>query len=126
MANFDGVFESVKETLGAVASTVAEKSVELKDSAKVKYKIYELKSDVKKLYFEIGKLTYGAAANGADNSEDLKQMCATVTEKLAKIEQLENGVGDVEFRCPNCGMTTSGLHYNCPNCGSDMTEEIDD
>ena len=56
--NLDSVLDTAKNVIGTAANAIAEKTVEIKDASKTKYKIYELKSDIKKMYSAIGKLTY--------------------------------------------------------------------
>ena len=46
-----------------------------------------------------------------------------IKEKKDKIAQLQNGMGDIEFKCPSCGKTTSGANSHCPNCGANMTTQ---
>ena len=105
--NLDSVLDTAKNVIGTAANAIAEKTVEIKDASKTKYKIYELKSDIKKMYSAIGKLTYAQKTEGADNVEDISQLCLMIKEKKDKIAQLQNGMG-ANSHCPNCGanMTT--------------------
>lgn len=121
--NLDSVLDTAKNVIGTAANAIAEKTVEIKDASKTKYKIYELKSDIKKMYSAIGKLTYAQKTEGADNVEDVSQLCLMIKEKKDKIAQLQNGMGDIEFKCPSCGKTTSGANSHCPNCGANMTTQ---
>lgn len=123
MDNLDSVFDTAKNVIGTAANAIAEKTVEIKDASKTKYRIYELKSDIKKMYFAIGKLTYAEKIDGKDNSEDVSQLCMMIKEKKDKIIQLQNGMGDIEFKCPSCGKATSGANAHCPSCGASMTTQ---
>lgn len=122
--NFDSVLDAAKNAIGNAASAIAEKTVEIKDASKTKYKIYELKCDIKKMYSAIGKLVYGEKVCGENHSEDISQLCMTIKEKKDKIAQLSDGMGDAEFKCPNCGKTTSGANAHCPSCGASMTTTV--
>lgn len=118
-------FESAKKTATEAAGVIVEKSAEIIDLSKTKYKIFELKSDIKKLYTEIGKLTYDALTNGKSHGDEIQQMCNVIAEKKGKISRLESGTDGMNFKCPSCGKETSGENKTCPNCGADMTTEAD-
>ncbi|MDO5311607.1 MAG: zinc ribbon domain-containing protein [Clostridia bacterium] len=118
-------FESAKKAATEAAGVVAEKSAEIIDLSKTKYKIFELKSDIKKLYTEIGKLTYDALTDGKSHGDEIQQMCDVITEKKGKISRLESGTDDIDFKCPSCGRETSGDNKTCPSCGADMTTDAD-
>ena len=85
--NLDSVLDTAKNVIGTAANAIAEKTVEIKDASKTKYKIYELKSDIKKMYSAIGKLTYAQKTEGADNAEDVSQLCLMIKEKKDKVNK---------------------------------------
>lgn len=82
-------FENVKAVAKNTAQVVAQKSGEIAEATKTQYMIFELKGDVKKLYSEIGKLTYLAIEKDEDHTEDIRSKCDIVAAKLAKIEVLK-------------------------------------
>ncbi|MGN0177846.1 MAG: zinc-ribbon domain-containing protein [Monoglobaceae bacterium] len=118
-------FESAKKAATEAAGVVAEKSAEIIDLSKTKYKIFELKSDIKKLYTEIGKLTYDALTNGKSHGDEIQQMCNVIAEKKGKISRLESGTDGMSFKCPSCGRDVSGDANTCPSCGADMVTDAD-
>lgn len=113
--------EEVKETMESVAQTVVKKSSELMETAKLKYSIFDLRSDIKKLYNEIGVLTYGSIENNEDNAEDIKMKCSIIKAKYARIEALEKNGEDAEFACPVCGKPNDISNTHCSSCGANMT-----
>lgn len=117
--------ENLKETVAEGAKVVAQKSAELVENSKVQYLIFELKTDVKKLYNELGKLTYNAVESGEDNAEEIKMKCEILSAKLAKIEALRNSGVAADFTCPSCGRKADAADSYCPSCGADMTVEAD-
>ena len=123
--NVKNVAVDVAHAAVDVAHVVAEKSGELVEATKVKYTIFELKSDIKKLYSEIGRLTYQAVEAGEDNTESVRMKCDIVTAKLAKIEALKSSSGMADFVCPNCGRKADVADTYCPSCGEDMTVDAD-
>ncbi len=82
--------ENVKAVAKNTAQVVAQKTGELADATKTQYMIFELKGDVKKLYSEIGRLTYLAIEKEEDHTQDIRLKCDIVAAKLAKIEVLKN------------------------------------
>ncbi len=115
--------ESVKNVVADTAQKVAKKSGEIVEASKVKYTIFELKGDIKKLYEEIGKQTYQTIAEDEDYAEEIKLKCDIITAKLAKIEYLKT-TGVAVVKCPSCGRTAGFDDANCPSCGADMAEDV--
>ena len=116
--------ESVKNVVTDAAQKVVKKSGEIVEASKVKYTIFELKGDIKKLYEEIGKQTYQTIAEDGDYAEEIKLKCDIITAKLAKIEYLKTTGVVSGVKCPSCGRAAGFDDENCPSCGADMTEEV--
>ncbi len=116
--------ESVKNVVTDAAQIVVKKSGELIESSKVKYAIFELKGDIKKLYEEIGQLTYQTIESDGDYAQDIQAKCAIITAKLAKIEHLKTS-GTVGETCPSCGREADADSECCPSCGADMVQEVE-
>lgn len=117
--------ENLKETVAEGAKVVVQKSAELVETSKVQYLIFEIKTDIKKLYNELGRLTYNAVESGEDNAEEVKMKCEILSAKLAKIEALKNSDITAEFTCPSCGRKVDAADSYCPSCGADMTVDAD-
>lgn len=118
-------FENVKSVVSDTAQTVIKKSGELVEASKVQYAVFDLKNDVKKLYTELGKLTYLAVKQEEDNSDEIQLKCDILCEKLAKIEALKNNGTISEFKCPACGRKSDTAGSYCPSCGASMTVDAD-
>ena len=121
-------FEQIKNKTIDVAQTVFQKSNDAVEISKIKYAIFDLSNDIKKLYSEIGKLVYTEAADSAEYSEGVLMKCEIIRAKKAKIEALKAKVERVKkgstYTCPDCGRECGESESGCPYCGSDMTVEV--
>ncbi len=121
-------FEQIKNKTVDVAQTVAQKSGEAVEISKIKYAIFDLNNDIKKLYSEIGKLVYTEVADSAEYSEGVLMKCEIIRAKKAKIEALKAKADRVKrgsaYTCPECGRECGEAESGCPYCGSDMTVEV--
>ena len=119
------ILESVKKAAVGTAQTVAKKSGEIWDASKTKYAIFDLSNDIKKLYSEIGKLTYLSVEKDEDHTDSIKMKCEIISAKLARIEVLKNNSEDSGFKCPVCGKPSDSTMSFCPSCGADMTVDVE-
>lgn len=116
--------ENVKNIVADTAETVAKKSGELLETSKLKYAIFELKNDVRKLYGEIGKLTYQSMTGGEDYMEEVQMKCDIVQAKLAKIDALNARETSVDPCCPTCGKTAKSGEKYCSGCGASLAVDV--
>ena len=119
--------DQVKQTAANVAQTVALKSNELVEVSKIKYAVYDLNNDIKKLYTEIGKLVYEELRGSAALTEDMQIKCEIIEAKKAKIDALLAKEKQVrqEMTCPVCGRECGGHTNYCPHCGADLAVEVE-
>ena len=117
--------ENVKSVVTDVTQKVVKKSGELIDASKVKYAIFDLNNDIKKLYSEIGRLAYLSVEEEEDHNDSIKMKCEIIKAKLARIEMLNNSLGDTSFKCPACGKPADSSSNFCPSCGIDMTVDVE-
>jgi len=117
----------VKKTAADVAQKVAQKSNELVEVSKIKYEIYDLNSDIKKLYTEIGKLVYAKLKDSDSLPEDVQMKCEIIEAKLASIEALKNKEKDLKQHmvCPVCKRECAETDDVCPYCGADLAVSVD-
>lgn len=119
-----GIFDTIKDVVSDAAQVVGKKSGELIEASKIKYAVFELKGEIRKLYNEIGKLEYQSFADGVDNDDEIKLKCGIIKAKYAKIRVLESNAADIEFKCPKCGCPNSADAEYCSSCGADMTVDV--
>ncbi len=119
------ILANVKNAVNDTAQTVAKKSGEIWDASKTKYAIFDLNNDIKKLYYEIGKLTYLSVEKEEDHTDSIRMKCEIVSAKLARIEALKNNGGKGDFKCPVCGKPSDSTMSFCPSCGADMTVDVE-
>lgn len=117
----------LKKSASEVAQTVAEKSSEVVEISKIKYAVHDLSKDVKKLYFELGKLTYSELKDSSELTEDMSIKCEIIEAKLAKIEALKKKEAQVRnsLTCPECGKECGKNDERCPYCGADIAVSVD-
>ncbi len=113
-----------------VMSVVAKKATEVKEISKIKYSVYDLKNDVRKLYLEIGKQAYQELKDNPAMSEGLQMKFQIVEAKLARIRTLEEKESKVrnmgeEIPCPVCGRICEIQEDFCSGCGASLVEEVE-
>ena len=118
-------FENLKEVVSETAHTVAKKSEELIDKSKTTYAIFDLNNDVKKLYNEIGRLTYLSIEEDEDHTDSIKMKCDIIKSKLARIDSLRTNTEFSGFKCPVCGKPSDNSVDYCPSCGANMTVDVE-
>ncbi len=116
----------VEKTLGFVTK----KAGEVKEVTKIKYQIFDLNNDVKKLYSEIGKKVYEEMGMSPALPDDVLMKCEILEAKLAKIAALQAkeskiAEGDVDIICPVCSNLCDIEENFCPVCGAALVEEVE-
>lgn len=119
--------DQVKKTATDVAQKVAKKSSELVEVSKIKYEIYDLKTDIKKLYTEIGKQVYAQMKDSDALPEEVSMKCEIIEAKFAKMEALKQKEKDIKTRmtCPVCNRECTDADEVCPYCGSDLAVSVE-
>lgn len=109
---------------------VTKKTGEAKEITKIKYQIFDLKKDVKKLYSEIGKLVYEEMGMSPALPDDVLMKCNILEAKLAKITALQEKAETISEKkmdivCPVCGNICSVEEDACPACGASLIENVE-
>ncbi len=109
---------------------VSKKAGEAKEITKIKYQIFDLKKDVKKLYSEIGKLVYEEMGMSPALPDDVLMKCDILEAKLAKIGALQEKAETLSEKkmdivCPVCGNICSVEEDVCPACGASLIENVE-
>lgn len=118
--------DQVKKTAADVAQKVSQKSGELVEISKIKYEVYDLNNDIKKLYTEIGKNVY-ALMRRDELPEEVGMKCEIIEAKLAKIEALKRKEKNLKQQmvCPVCNRECGKDDAVCPYCGAELAVEVD-
>lgn len=119
--------DQVKKTATDVAQKVAKKSNELVEVSKIKYEVYDLNADIKKLYTEIGKQVYNQMKNSEALPEEISMKCEIIEAKFAKIEALKRKEKDLkkQITCPVCQKECADTDEVCPYCGADLAVSVE-
>lgn len=119
-----------REQVEKAMKVAQQKAVEVKEISKIKYSIFDLNNDIKKLYFEIGKSVFEEMNGNEALGENIQVKCDIVESKLAKIkalkakeESIRNGGNGVA--CPICGKPCADDEDFCHYCGASLVEEFD-
>ena len=109
---------------------VTKKAGEAKEMTKIKYQIFDLKGDVKKLYSEIGRLVYEEMGMNPALPDDVLMKCDILEAKLAKIAALQEKADTISEKkmdivCPVCGNICSIEEDICPACGASLIENVE-
>ena len=81
-------FSNLKKATADVTYKVVKKTEDIVETSKIKYRIYDLKNEVKKIQTEIGKEVYSAYAEEREVSGDIEDKCRELDELYEKIEAL--------------------------------------
>lgn len=121
-------WDDIQKKLSDAAAFTVQKTGELTDVAKLKYKVKVTESKLEKCYAEIGKLIYDAKKNGVDHefevttlimqADKMKDDLDTLSTELAKIRNT-----DV---CESCGAEVSKECTFCPVCGAKFGCDCDE
>lgn len=109
---------------------VAKKAGDAKEITKIKYQIFDLKKDVKKLYSEIGKLVFEEMGMNPALPDDVLMKCDILEAKLAKITALQEKAETysekkMDIVCPVCGNICSVEEDVCSACGASLIENVE-
>ncbi|MEG1880276.1 MAG: zinc ribbon domain-containing protein [Oscillospiraceae bacterium] len=118
--------ENVRIVLENATKVVVKKSGEIIDSSKIKYAIFDLNSDIKKLYSEIGEAVYNSRYTDADASDKVEELCQSIKEKQDEIIKLGIRLDDINdsVACPSCGKSCKIDTNFCPYCGGEIAVTV--
>ena len=80
--------ENAKKVVTDAADTVVKASGEFIEKTKIKYRIYDTKIDIKRLYEELGKVAYADYKNEENSEEEKERIFAEIKEKELYLEEL--------------------------------------
>lgn len=118
-----GFFEDLGNKISNTGKDIAKKTKDMSDTSKLNGEIKKNQDLINKTYSDIGKLYFENYSNL--DCPELKELCNTITEANAKIEELKVEVLKIKgiVICPKCGKEVSTSATFCGNCGNKMKEE---
>ncbi|MBQ7097290.1 MAG: hypothetical protein IJN96_04360 [Clostridia bacterium] len=81
-------WENVKKTTADMSYKVVKKTEELVEASKIKYRIYDVKTQIEKLHAQIGKEVYEAYADGREVSVVIEDKCREIDALNEKLNDL--------------------------------------
>ena len=81
--------ENAKKIVSDTADNVVKASSELIENSKLKYRIYDVGIDKKRLFEKLGKLVYAEYIGNEELSEDKERICADIREIETYIKEMK-------------------------------------
>lgn len=111
-------FEKIKKGFKTTASKAKKVSSNAIETAKCKYKVADLKSDINDKYIEIGKYI---CKNHDDYQND--EFLSDLVKEIDRLKESVNDLNDTidnmlnKKTCPKCSMRLDSDFDFCPKCG---------
>ncbi len=119
--NFD--FMKIKKEVAKTAIKAKKASANMVETAKYKFKLSEIKSDINEKYMQIGKLVYNSD-EASDIADKLQALCDEITSLKTTAEDIQATI-DVMFNkkaCPSCSSYIDKDFDFCPKCGNEIND----
>ncbi len=118
------LFEKVSDSVMSATQTVSEKAKGVADITKLQYEKKTKATQLKKKYYEIGKLYVDSTPEFV--GPQFVDLFNEVEEIKARIKELDEQISKNKGckLCPNCGGVNGMLFAYCSNCGAKMEEVI--
>ena len=115
-----------KDKATDVAAVTGQKMAELYSVAKLKIAISDKKSQIRKLYRELGQVVYKAAKGEISEDDNLSvdMLVAKIDDAVSELEELnlnEKMLKNLKL-CPYCGEGMEKRANFCSNCGKESAE----
>ncbi len=116
--------DELKDKATDVAAVTGKKVAEIYSATKLKIAISDKKSQLGKLYKELGKLVYKTAkgeyeSEDSNEIEDKIQEIDLVIEVIEELKAAEGQLKNMKF-CPECKSRMEDKANFCPNCGKEI------
>ena len=111
----------------AAATVLGEKAGQYVDISKLKFKLIELKSDLKSEYENLGKCTYENNKKNIENSSDITVCIAQIDNLKLQIEELERQMATMKNKviCHACRSQNEINAVYCTKCGKKISDVIE-
>ena len=125
-----GILNDLEEILvkaKAAATVLGEKAGQYVDISKLKFKLIELKSDLKSEYENLGKCTYENNKKNIENSSDITVCIAQIDNLKLQIEELERQMATMKNKviCHACRSQNEINAVYCTKCGKKISDVIE-
>lgn len=119
--NFD--FNKIKKEVTKTALKAKKASANMVETAKYKFKLSEIKSDINEKYMQIGKLVYNSDED-CDITDKLQALCDEITALKNNAEDMQASVDEIlnKKACPKCSSYVDKDFEFCPKCGNSIDE----
>ena len=86
---------------------------------KQKFNIASLENEISRDYKKLGQISYKIALDSEISNKQVKELVDSITEKLAKIKDLENEINKKKNKkvCKNCNALIDERSIYCNVCG---------
>ena len=121
--DLDNVVEKAKD----IFSEAGRKTGDFVSIQKLRVSIADLNSKIRKLYTELGRLTYESSKNDTDNSNAIDTAIVKIEEMQDELESLKVRINDMRNKrtCPACGKANGDDAVFCSYCGEKLVYTYD-
>jgi hypothetical protein len=114
------MFDKVSKKVTDTAKAAAKKSGDLVEVAKLNLSIGTEEDKIKKVYIDLGKVTYETFTNGGEVDEVLKSYCEMIKSHEENIKDIKMKILELKDLklCPGCGVELDSDFDYCSKCGA--------
>ena len=118
MGFLDDAINKTKE----VFNVAYKKTDEVVTVEKQKFNVASLKSKLDKDYADLGKIYYELVKDGADLSDEVRNIVDAISEKQEEIARLNEDIQNIKNKriCPKCNANIDINSSYCNNCGEKL------
>ena len=115
-----GILENIKGVVAKTTKDVVKVSGTAVEFTKLKYKLGEVKDQIKNKYSQIGEIVYKSNVNEDVDKDRIENICDEITELLKKADEYETAINKTSNKktCPSCGHVVTYDSVFCAKCGN--------
>ncbi len=103
-----------------LADSAGEKTGEVIDRAKIRYRIFELRGRSAELRKKVGTIVFEAHRGGSARQEELDDLLFELDAVQDELETMKARWAAGRTVCPGCGKKCSAASRYCPSCGREL------
>lgn len=113
-------FDTIKDVVSKTAKDAVKVSGTAVEYTKLKYKLSEIKDQIKSKYAQIGEIVYKSTSDEDVDTDRIESLCDEITELKKKSEEYENAINKTSNKktCPSCGHVVTYDSVFCAKCGN--------